>query len=454
MILQDQEMAAWSGGQLIQPGPAGPISTDSRRIKPGDWFLALVGERFDAHDFLPMADAAGCAGVIAQRVPAGWKRGFIQVSKPLLALQKIAQGARKSLSMPVVGITGSAGKTTTRAMISLVLEGMGAVHQTAGNFNNHIGVPLTILRAPLDAHVWVLEMGMNHRGEIDVLQRISRPEVRIITNVGAAHLEGLGTIEGVAAAKGELFDGARPGDVCCINMDDPFIREMPLPEGVVRLEYGSDPGLPICLTDAQVDTESLSTLFRIETPHGVVRGRIPSPGLHLAFNALAAVAVGIALRVPIDGMAERLNRYEAVGMRQRLEKGPAGCRVINDAYNANPLSMRAALKTVASLKAGRRIALLGDMLEMGDTAAEAHIETAQLALDLGIEIVGIAGPCFSAIANQLDKGQSTLLFAQDAESLAEQLSNTLRSDDLVLLKGSRGMAMERILRHLAAECQT
>ena len=211
--------------------------------------------------------------------------------------------------MPVVGITGSAGKTTTRAMVSLVLEGLGSVHQTAGNFNNHIGLPLTILQAPLDANVWVLEMGMNHRGEIDLLQRISRPEVRIITNVGAAHLEGLGTIEGVAAAKGELFDGARPGDVCCINMDDPFIREMPIPEGVIRLEYGRDPSLPICLTDAQVDTDSMSTLFRIETPHGVVRGRVPSPGLHLASNALAAVAVGIALRVPLDGMAERLSRY-------------------------------------------------------------------------------------------------------------------------------------------------
>jgi UDP-N-acetylmuramoyl-tripeptide--D-alanyl-D-alanine ligase len=395
-----------------------------------------------------MAAAAGCAGVVARHVPDGWSRGFVQVGDGLEALQKIAHHARRSLSMPVVGITGSAGKTTTRAMIALILEALGRVHQTAGNLNNHIGLPLSIVHAPVDAAAWVLEMGMNHLGEIELLQDIARPEVRLITNVGAAHLEGLGSIEGVAQAKGELFTGAQPGDICCINMDDPYIRDMVLPEGVRPIRYGTDPSNEIRLTDAQVDADSLCTLFRVETPHGVVRGRINSPGLHLAHNALAAIATGVALRVPVEGMSERLNEYEAVGMRQRLERGPGEIRVINDAYNANPLSMRASLETLASLHSERRIALLGDMLEMGSAARDAHLEIAQLALDLGLELVGLAGPDFEGIAAELRTGESQLIHASTAEALGAQLQGHLRRGDLILLKGSRGMAMERILRVL------
>ena len=451
MIFSDQELAQWSGGKLVHRGPNGPISTDSRRIGNGDWFLALVGERFDGHDFLPMAAEADCAGVIAERVPENWSKGFIQVSDTLHALQEIAGHARKNLSTPVVGITGSAGKTTTRAMVGLVLEELGSVHQTAGNLNNHIGLPLSIVRAPIDAAVWVLELGMNAPGEIDLLQRICEPQIRLITNVGAAHLEGLGTIEGVAKAKAELFDGSKPGDICCINMDDPYIRDMAIPENVRVIRYGRDPSCEVCLTDAELEPTSLSTIFRIETPHGVVRGRIDNPGLHLAANATAAVAVGVAMRVSTDGMAERLGRYEAVGMRQRLEPGPRGSQVINDAYNANPISMRASLETLAALQSGRRIALLGDMLEMGEASHDAHLDIANIALSLGIEIVGLAGPAFQAVVSDLSPTSTQLLSAENAEQLAELLRDQIHPNDLILLKGSRGMAMERILRILKTE---
>ena len=451
MIFTDTELSTWSEGLCVQRGPPGPISTDSRRIRPGDWFLALVGERFDAHDFLPMADAAGCAGIIAQHAPEDWPHGFVRVDDTLVALQRIAQRARRSLSMPVVGITGSAGKTTTRALTALVLEPLGDIHQTAGNLNNHIGLPLSIVHAPVDSAAWVLEMGMNAFGEIDLLQQISEPQVRVITNIGAAHLEGLGSIEGVAKAKGELFDGARPGDILCINMDDSHVRSLPLPEGVRVIRYGSDPACEICLTDAQVDPSSLSTVFRIETPHGVVRGRLESPGLHLASCALAAVAVGVALRVPVDGMGQRLGQYEPVGMRQRIETGPAGSRVINDAYNANPLSMRASLETLGSLEAGRRIALLGDMLEMGDAAVEAHREIAQLALGLELELVALVGPCFRTATADLSSSGPELLRAETAEALATMLMGRVEGSDLILVKGSRGIGMERVLRRLKEE---
>ena len=328
MILRDEDIASGTGGRLVRPGSPGFISTDSRRLAPGQWFLALSGERFDGHDFLPHAMAAGCAGAIARFVPEGWTAGFVQVDDGLQALQSLASWVREGFRGPVVGLTGSAGKTTTRAMIALVL-GAGdstahkVIHATEGNLNNHVGVPLTILGAPVDADVWVVEMGMNHSGEIHRLQEICRPTVRLVTNVGPAHVEGCGSMEGVARAKGELFAGARPGDVCVVNADDARVASLPIPEGIRVLRYGSQKGVDIRLTDAVVDPVTLATRFRVETPgDGVVRGQLSSPGLHLATNVAAAIAVGVALHVDPGDMAERLARYSPVGMRLRVEDGP------------------------------------------------------------------------------------------------------------------------------------
>ncbi|MEC7949015.1 MAG: UDP-N-acetylmuramoyl-tripeptide--D-alanyl-D-alanine ligase, partial [Myxococcota bacterium] len=364
MILHDHELASATGGTLVSGGPAGPLGTDSRRLASGTWFVALSGERFDGHDFLAMARDSGCAGAIARHVPDGWDRGFVRVEDGLTALQDVARHVRRGFPGPVVGITGSAGKTTTRALTALALAGLGPIHSTQGNLNNHIGLPLTVLRAPVGAAAWVLEMGMSGFGEIDLLQSIGGPTVRVITNVGAAHIEGVGSLEGVARAKGELFAGARPGDTCVANADDPRVAALPVPDGVRVLRYGTSHGCDIRLTDAVVDPDGLCTRFRIETGDSVVRGTIPAPGAYLAENAAAAVAVAVALRAPLDGMGARLATYEPVGMRLRLEAGPAGSRVLNDAYNANPLSVAATLRTLAAMP-GRRIALLGDMLELG-----------------------------------------------------------------------------------------
>jgi UDP-N-acetylmuramoyl-tripeptide--D-alanyl-D-alanine ligase len=429
-------------------------------VAAGSWFLALRGERFDGHDFLAHAAASGCAGAIAEQVPPGWSRGFVQVQDGLQALQDLARFARAGFDGPVVGITGSAGKTTTRALVSLALGGLGRVHQTEGNLNNHIGVPLTILAAPLDAAAWVLEMGMNHPGEIAVLQDIGRPTVRLVTNVGPAHLEGCGSIEGVARAKGELFDGARPGDVCCVNADDPRVDALPIPAGVRVLRYGSrlgdgadaarnDRQIPcdVLLTAAAVDPVLLHTRFHVETPRGAVRGVIRSPGLHLAHNAAAAVAVAEVLRLPLEDLGARIGEYAAVGMRNRVEEGPGGLRVINDAYNANPISMAASLRTLRAVAGARRVALLGDMLELGGEEAEAHQEVLALATSLGLELVGLAGPRFTAAAAA--RGLA-LPCAPDAAGLAALVADRLAPGDVLLLKGSRGMAMERVLQHLGA----
>lgn len=457
MIFRAEEIAAATGGRLVRSGAHGPVGTDSRRLQPGMWFLALSGESFDGHDFLGHALAAGCAGAIGCRVPEGWSAGFVQVSDTLRALQDLAGWVRATYPGLVVGITGSAGKTTTRALTALALESLGEVHQTEGNLNNLIGVPLTILRAPLAAAAWVLEMGMNQMGEIHRLQEIGRPTVRLITNVGAAHLEGLGSLDGVAKAKGELFAGAQPGDICCVNLDDSRVAALPIPEGVRVLTFGTSERADVRLTDAVVDNEQLVTRFRVQAGEEVVLGQIRSPGLHLALNATAAVAVAVAGRAPLEGLGRRLGRYEPVGMRLRLEDGPGGVRVLNDAYNANPISMAASLRTLAGLS-GRRVALLGDMLELGSYEAEAHEEVLTLARGLGLDRIGVAGPRFAAAAARL--GADEILVASDAEALGTALRGTLLATsslgagDVLLIKGSRGMGMERSLVALAGQAHT
>ncbi len=451
MILRPEELATATGGTLLVDGPSGPVRTDSRRLGPGDWFLALGGERFDGHDFLPHARAAGCAGAVAERVPEAWDRGFVRVQDTLRALQDCASYARQCFRGPVVGITGSSGKTTTRAMIATVLGQAMRVHQTQGNLNNHIGLPLTLLDAPVDAEAWVVELGMSAPGEIHRLQEISRPTVRVITNVAAAHLEGVGDLDGVARCKQELFDGARSGDQILVNLDDPRVAQMSLPEGLELrvLRYGESHGCDVSLTAWRVEPRTLSTLVQIQTPRGTVAARLVAPGEHIALDALAAAAVGVALGLEPEAIAAGLRAWEPVGMRMRVDTLPGGVTVLNDAYNANPASARAALQTLAALP-GRRIALLGDMLELGSAEAEAHREVCTLAGQLGLDLVGLAGPRMGAAADAV-VGAGEVLVAGDAAGLAESLRGRLLPGDVVLVKGSRGARMERVLQQLRAE---
>ncbi len=440
------EIATHTRGRLIQDGPAGAIVTDTRAIRPGDWFLALVGERFDGHAFLDTAAAAGCAGVVVStEAPDGWSRGLVRVPDTLVALQDLAAASRRSFDGPTVAITGSVGKTTTRALAVLALQAGETVHHTLGNLNNHIGLPLTLLAREPDATLLVVELGMNAPGEIHLLQRISQPTVRLITNVAPAHLEGLGTVEGVALAKGELFDGARPGDVVCVNMDDARVAALPHPPGVRVLRYGRSQGCDVRLLAASLDAsdDDVRVCFELEVDGRRVQGSIPTPGLYMAANATAAVALAVALGKDPVVAASALAGYAPVGARMALSDGPGGIRLLNDAYNANPASMTAALETLCALPAPRRVALLGDMLEMGASELTLHRELLEHAAGLGLDLVGACGPRMQAAAAQLGADHG-LLVALDAEKLAEMLAPRLQPGDLVLIKGSRGMAMERI----------
>ncbi len=454
MIFDGHQIALATHGALLHEGPPGSVLTDTRRLHRDGWFIALTGDKFDGHDFLAHAQSAGCAGAVVSdrsRVPEGWTRGLVLVPDTLAALQDLGRAARARFTGPVVGITGSAGKTTTRVMVALVLEAAepagGPVHRTQGNLNNHIGVPLTLCATPPDAVAMVVELGMNHRGEIALLQDIAQPDVRVITNVGAAHVEGCGSIEGVGLAKQELFDGARPGDVCIVNDDDPVIAAMPTPAGVRVVRFGRGEHCEIRLTDLAVDVERLQTRLRVETPEGAVRAVLDVPGLHLAECALAAIAVGFVLRIPRNNLGPALGKFQPEGMRNRIER-VHGVLVIDDAYNANVISMSAALRTLAVLPR-TRVAALGDMLELGPSEAQAHVEVLQLGLTFGLTVC-VTGPRMSAAAAQL--ANPNLHIFPDVEALSAALSDpssglALQPGDALLIKGSRGSRMERVLEN-------
>lgn len=438
MIFSGASIAAATGGRLVRDGAPGPVVIDSRAVRPGNWFVALRGDRFDGHEFLPQVAAAGAAGAVVRTIPDGWKGGLVVVADPLVALQDLARSVRRGFDGPVVGITGTAGKTSTRVMVVDVLRERGRVHHTEGNLNNHVGLPLTLCATPPDAEMIVLELGMNHPGEIALLQDIAAPDLRLITNVGAAHLEGCGSIDGVAAAKQELFDGARPGDVLLVNDDDRFIRAMATPAQTRVIHYGRGDHNLIRLTDVAVDPDRLQTRLRLETPDGVVRAILGTPGAHLAENALAAVAVGYVLRVPNDRIGPALGRYQPEGMRNRVVR-LNGVLLVEDAYNANPVSVAAALRTLASLP-GRRIAVLGDMLELGASEAQAHRDLLALARALPIQRILVTGERMSAAVS----GKGIEVFP-DVDSLSARLAEEIQVGDTLLVKGSRGSRMERVL---------
>ncbi len=442
MNLDAREIAAATGGVLLRQGAAGPVVTDSRDLLAGAWFLALRGERFDGHNYVASAFAAGAGGVVVDCEPNSPAGGVVVVSDTLVALQDLGRFARNRFTGPVVGLTGSAGKTTTRALIAAAIDGPFCVHQTVGNLNNHIGVPLTLLATPSAANVLVVELGTSSPGEIGLLAEITRPTVRLVVNVGPAHLLELGGLSGVAKEKCALYDAAQPGDVAVVNQDDPWLVGAAIPSGVRRISFGEHPDADVRLESAVVDTESLETKATFATPQGGVSATLPVPGRHLALDAAAALAIAFSLGLDLHESASRLATYRPVGMRQRIERNDAGFVVINDAYNANPSSMEAALRVLADLP-GRRIAVLGDMLELGADELEWHRKLLGWVLSLQLDYVVVCGPRMGAVA------PPGVVACTDSEAAVAALRGHVRRGDTVLVKGSRGARMERVAAALA-----
>ena len=415
-------------------------SADSRTIGAGQLFVALEGAR-DGHDFAPMAMARGAAAVLGRRALDGIP--VLICADPLKALGDIARAWRQRLDTRVVGITGSVGKTTTKEMTAAVLAAAFSVHKTAANFNNHIGLPMTVLSIPEDCQMAVTEMGMNHFGEISYLAGIAQPDIAVITNIGTMHIEYLGSREGILKAKLEILEGLRPGGSVILNGDEPLLRNAKIEQ--TPIFFGIDTNCD--LRASELESSAGSTAFRVTGLGADFRVTLPVEGRHHVYDALAATAVGLCAGVAPWQITEALASFANTGDRQR-SFAQNGFSIIADCYNAGPESTAAALSVLAGRKTGgRRIAVLGDMLELGQTAEQAHFHTGELAAKAA-DLLFAYGECSrftvdGARAAGMDAA-SARHFTEHA-AMADALKEIARPGDVLLFKGSHGMHMERVL---------
>lgn len=429
------------------------ISTDSRNISAGELFVPLRGERFDGHDYLGQAVKNGAAACLSEDVVAGLGVPVVRVANSLRALGDLAAAFRLQLKGPLIAVTGSAGKTTTKEMLASILEQVGPGLKTAGNFNNLIGLPLTLFRL-LPEHQWaVLEMGTSSLGEIERLTEIALPTVGLITNIGPAHLETLYGLDGVSRAKGELFAGLR-GGTAIINLDDQRVASLPVANGVSRLTYGLHP-------DAEVRAERIaagsdSVAFSLIFADQSVQVTLRIPGAHNVSNALAAAAAALTLEVPLAKVGAGLENFVPIQGRMNYFPLTCGGVLLDDSYNANPLSMNAALEALTAIAGeGRRVAVLGDMLELGSDAAELHQQlgsNAASVVDLLIAVGTFAEEiCRGATAAGLTEKQ--LVRLADVDQAIAYLQQNQRSGDRILVKGSRGVKLDQLAAalHVASE---
>ncbi len=454
-----REIAAWCGASYagISGGPLlSGVSTDTRTIQPGQLFVPLAGERFDGHDYLQAARRAGAAAALWNRSrpePADAGMPLLIVEDTLAALQQIAKRYLAGLGAKVVAVTGSNGKTTTKDLISSVLSTRFRVHKTEGNFNNHIGLPLTILRAPAGTQVLVLEMGMSGRGEISLLSKLASPDVAVITNIGEAHLLQLGSRRSIAQAKLEIAEGLKPGGVLIVNGDEPLLAEeladTALPEGVAVVTFGESAGCDWTVAHAEGSAEKTS--FTVLFDGVPVAFEIPVPGRHNALNALAAASAGSLFGLSPEEIRAGLLNVRLTGMRTQKIRAANGAVVLNDAYNASPTSVKAAIRLMGGLQGYRRkILVLGDMLELGPDEAEFHASIGRMVTPEIADCLYTCGPLsvHTAEAAKPSFSDGAVRHFPDKRELAAALLKETAPDDLVLVKASRGMKLEEIVAAL------
>ena len=508
------DIASATGGTLVRDAAAGSVTTDTRDVAGGKWFLALVGETRDAHEEFVNDELQNteCVGVISSRPPPGsWRKGYVQTAcDPTTALQRLASDVRDRFppDVVVVGVTGSVGKTTTRALTARALASLGVVHQTSGNFNNQVGLPLTLLKTPPDVRACVLELGMSALGEISTLAKIARPTVRLVTRVAPAHLSGVGgDIRGVARAKAEMFDGASAGDVCVVNADDEHVAGMTIPDGVRVVTFGAaaaaaaggterDGGGGGRPPDVSYDDvvsralKGLSFTLRAAASDEKVAVSLPAPGAHMASNAAAACACAVAAGVSLEDAAKGVEAFESDdAARLRVVETPGSkLTIVDDAYNASPASVLAALRVMKDamdqdqeyeeeeekfeakekqekeepkaeseakskskakakakskskpkpqmkkptkprppkVKKTKTFVLLGDMLELGEASKQHHEDVIEACLDAGFDKIGLAGPEFVEALRVFfpKRNVQSVVIAKDVEDLWDIIEGT------------------------------
>lgn len=455
------EAVAATGGRSTAAWQASGVSIDTRTLQPGDLFVALKDVR-DGHDFVAHALARGAAAALVSRVPEGLSSGapLLVVADVLQALEDLGRAARARTRARVVGVTGSVGKTSTKEMLRVVLGGQGRVHAAEASYNNHWGVPLTLARMPREADFAVIEIGMNHPGEISPLSRLARPHVVMITTVAPAHLEAFDSIEGIAHEKAAIIDGLEPGGTAVLPVDlavSPILLAKAAAHGARVLTFGESAGADYRL--GQVQIGDAATVVQASRAGRPVLYKVMSPGRHFAANGLGALAVADALGLDPVIAATDLGRWmppAGRGTRERIVLDvveETAFDLIDDAFNANPASMRASLEVliaatpedgIGSRAKGRRIAVLGDMLELGPTELALHAAIADTPGLAAIDVIHCVGPRMKALYTALPRGQRGD-WVETAAELAPRARSLIDAGDIVLVKGSKSIKVSLVV---------
>ncbi len=443
------EAAAATGGRATSEWTVDGVSIDTRILQPGDLFVALKAAR-DGHDFVAQALEKGAGAALVSYVPEG-----VSENAPLLivddvqsGLEALGQAARARTEARVVGVTGSVGKTSTKEMLATILETQGKTHASVASYNNHWGVPLTLARMPQDTEFAVIEIGMNHPGEIAPLARQARPHVGLVTTVAAVHLEAFESVAGIAHEKAAIFEGLEPGGAAIVNADVEhagILRQAAQNLGAGIVEFGRQ-GADYKLIEVTTGSETVQA--RAEVGDTVFAFDVQSAGTHFAMNALGALAacveMGVGLNQAIDGLRQ-WSPVKGRGVRETLPLAIGGqIELLDDSYNANPTSMEAALDVLAASNGTRRIAFLGDMKELGAQEVAMHAGMAEVSAMAQVDQVHCIGPLMKALHEALPDTKRGLWFETSAE-MAEHLPDLIESGDTVLAKGSLSMALARIV---------
>lgn len=435
------------------------VSIDSRTLEPGDLFVALEGPSFDGHDFVGKALEAGAVAAIAHRRPDGLAADaqLLMVEDTMKALTRLGEAARERSAAHFIGVTGSAGKTSTKEALADALARCGKTGASVASLNNHWGVPLSLARLPRDAEFGVFELGMSHPGEIRALTRLLRPEVAVITMIGAAHSENFSGPEAIADAKAEIFEGIIPGGAAVLPRDSAHYERLARhaeSQGIGRIiSFGAHQDASVRLLDCSLFAHCSAVTVRL-------RGQdlefcLSLPGRHQIMNALAVLGVAKALGLDLGETAASFSRLRALkgrGRRYRILLSTGSFELIDDSYNANPHSMHAAFDVLSRLQpesGGRRIAVLGDMLELGQEADRLHAELAEPLAEAGTDLVFTCGPHMAALDKALPAGCSAG-HSPDSAALAARLAEAVRPGDVILVKGSFGSRMARVVEALLA----
>jgi len=452
-------VATATGGRIVDGDPSTVfvgVSIDTRAMATGALFVALRGDRFDAHDFLEQAAHGGATGLlIADEGKAVPGVVAIIVSDTLLALQDLARAVRRASGARVVAITGSAGKTTTKEVTADLLASTGLrVHRNRGNLNNHIGLPLSLVELASGFDIAVVELGMNHAGEIRTLVSIAEPDIRVWTNVGDAHVGHFGSREAIADAKAEILEKSDPTSVVVANGDDALVMSRVGRSSMRRITFGEVAGCDVRATDV-VDQGFDGIAARVVTPSGTIDVTVPLPGrAHLA-NVLAAVAVALECGVRLEAMPAALTRLRPVARRGASVMLRSGVRLVDDSYNASPAALDAAIAALAATRVtGRRVVIVGEMLELGASAATLHESCGRTIASAGVSVlIAIGGPVMDRLAaGAIAAGlpvSSVHRFASSAEA-ARAVEPLVAAGDVVLVKGSRGSRTDVVVDHLMA----